>query len=491
MSNLTNDNENIPPPSDSYLSETVIESKEDATVGKGIDESKTGNLDSVELLEGETIDHIEEEEHRTENLDRKKEYEIELLDSEDEGEISITSGNTNNYENPIVIEEEDNELNDFKIPIILKTNNFPYLLSPISQETSSQLPSEYENAISLFDDDDSIKDLTLFEIFCHIRETFKEHDNPLDEDQDLVITFKELGLSLAETNINSYKVNLGEVITAFKRLSVGLENKAPKCLCLELTYQKNFAKELNRIKGLEAKNLQAQSVDLLSENEADDAIDQMNMKVDNFKESVEEEKLSQASTNKETASAYQEKISNNEIGIQHSQAGTIGSKTVAQISKLESNKERETIEVEVNENLTTAQTKPVIVLTESEKLEEAGISSESDLELETKKEKLVPITAENKELNRLESDIDSSGLRVQLKSDYFEEELLEEIVEPVSLKVNEIDPSEERLTFIEEDLLEELPVHDEVAELLLGSSPHKRQLVKDDSLELTDVKRQK
>ncbi|KAH3679420.1 hypothetical protein WICPIJ_008623 [Wickerhamomyces pijperi] len=228
--------------------------------------------------------------------------EIDLLDSEEgEEEGDQPAAKDNSESNPILIEDETPELlssdsdsdsdhletSPLRIPIILETNNFPYLLTPIPDEMMASLPSEFEHAITLFEDvGDNINGLTLYEVFQYIRETFKDYGNPFSEDEELVLHFKEFDLTLVESDAAAYKVILKEVIEAFISLQdyLGVDN-APQCLCLELTSQKSFIQELDKLRTLgerrESALVDVPALSKLSNIELDQVNTLKDQKVDN------------------------------------------------------------------------------------------------------------------------------------------------------------------------------------------------------------------
>jgi hypothetical protein len=211
------------------------------------------NFDDVELLEIDDDDDEEEEEEiaKQEVKEGDKEYQSEEgEEDEDAQRIDIeTSQDAEDLPDPSKTALKN--LKHFPIPIIIQTNNFPYLLAPIPVEAQQRLPKKYKHLISLLDEY-PMPGSTIHEVIDCIKETFKNLDNPFDERDELLIKFKEFEVTLAETCVHAYEVLLSEVYEAFEGLKRFQGSDAPTCLTLLLKPQRTFVNRLDELRKLQS-----------------------------------------------------------------------------------------------------------------------------------------------------------------------------------------------------------------------------------------------
>lgn len=229
----------------------------DANLGGGEDETGTEHIqtagnerDDEELqshaLEGEDKPLAKEEDKQDdveapENVDEVDEHEQERIEELEDYEDEDSISNSSNY------------MEYCPLPIILQTPVFPYLLCPISPDDYAKLPSDYESVINLFDET-SIMSSVLTDVFARIRETFREHGNPFEEDEELVLTFKDFGdTSIEETNIFAQTLFLTDIIEMFNILVKTLpDEEKPDCLCLLLSSRKSFKSQMEKLYSLKS-----------------------------------------------------------------------------------------------------------------------------------------------------------------------------------------------------------------------------------------------
>lgn len=159
------------------------------------------------------------------------------------------------------------------IPIIIKTDNFPYLLAPTSADQHKKLPFEYEQIVTLLEEA-PMPGSTLHEVFSSIKETFQSLGNPFDEKDELLITFEEFALTLPDTCIHAHEVLLSEVYEAFDALVKFKGKDAPKCLSLQLKSQRAFVtrlEELRTLNGAQGEDSDAASNTILMQENADES----------------------------------------------------------------------------------------------------------------------------------------------------------------------------------------------------------------------------
>lgn len=132
-------------------------------------------------------------------------------------------------------------------PIIIQTNNFPYLLAPIPHELLSSLPPEYEGLVTLLDEA-PMPGSTLYEVIDSIKQKFKELENPFDEKDELLVYFKEFDITLVDTCVHAHEVLLSEVYEAFEALKRFKGSDAPHCLTLLLKPQRAFVTLLDELR---------------------------------------------------------------------------------------------------------------------------------------------------------------------------------------------------------------------------------------------------
>lgn len=182
---------------------------------------------------------------------------VELLEIDDEnrvdsGEQTLSPNPKHDLDKPDSNEAKETDLvlsGCLPIPIIIQTNNFPYLLAPIGNEQHSALPSEYEHVVTLLDEP-PMPGSTLHEVFECIKETFKNLDNPFDEKDELIVTFKEFDISLPDTCVHAHEVLLSEIYEAFAALKKFKGREAPACLTLQLKPQRAFITRLDELRKL-------------------------------------------------------------------------------------------------------------------------------------------------------------------------------------------------------------------------------------------------
>jgi hypothetical protein len=211
------------------------------------------NFDDVELLEIDDDDEEEEEELAKQELkegDKENQFE-EGEEDEDAQRIDIETSDDGEDHLADSSKTTLKNLRHFPIPIIIQTNNFPYLLAPIPGEVQQRLPKKYKHLISLLDEY-PMPGSTIHEVIDCIKETFKNLDNPFDERDELLIKFKEFEVTLAETCVHAYEVLLSEVYEAFEGLKRFKGSEAPTCLTLLLKPQRTFVNRLDELRRLQS-----------------------------------------------------------------------------------------------------------------------------------------------------------------------------------------------------------------------------------------------
>jgi hypothetical protein len=234
------------------------------------------NSSDIEVLEFETIEanKFQRKGFADPIIDMDSDSEIELLEYVDvvEGDEPSKSPKQEEKSDAISDDEVDNStsaepvsgepLEDISdetqlkiqissVPIILQTNNFPYLLVPLTSKASALLPSKYDDALTLFDDDFKT-DSTIYEVFEQIRSTFKELDNAFSDEDDLFLTFKEFDLALSESSVYCHQLTLVDVLNTFLSLRRNSADEETTCLHLELGSQKSFISQFENIRNLKS-----------------------------------------------------------------------------------------------------------------------------------------------------------------------------------------------------------------------------------------------
>lgn len=240
LASVANEEENIKESVEDYddQKEATAEVAAIETNDQGENE---GEFDTKEIPQEQTFDADKDEQGEYKENDNEdadvNDDEDEQVEKEEEEEIKKEF-------------QESDEISEYcPIPVILRTDVFPYLLCPISPENYSKLPSEYENVINLFDDNSILKS-SLLEIFSHIRDTFNEHGNPFNEDEELVLTFKDFEqTSIEESSILAGTLLLENIIEMFclTKSSKNDYDEVPECLCLQLSSRKSFKSQMQKI----------------------------------------------------------------------------------------------------------------------------------------------------------------------------------------------------------------------------------------------------
>lgn len=216
--------------------------------------------EQVQEEELELEDHNNETSKAEENIDNNEGDAVESNDHTKANEIADIEeydAEENTEGEELEYHSSSSESSEYcPIPIILQTPVFPYLLCPVSPEDFANLPSEYENVINLFDDT-SILNSTLLEMFAYIRETFTEHGNPFDEDEELVLTFKDFeDTSIEESSTLAETLLLHDIIEMYTLLkSSTSENSPSDCLCFLLSSRKSFRSQMKKIYSLKDEDL--------------------------------------------------------------------------------------------------------------------------------------------------------------------------------------------------------------------------------------------
>lgn len=216
--------------------------------------------EQVQEEELELEDHNNETSKAEENIDNNEGDTVESNDyteANETADIEEYDAEENAEEEELEYHSSNSESSEYcPIPIILQTPVFPYLLCPVSPEDFADLPSEYENVINLFDDT-SILNSTLLEMFGYIRETFTEHGNPFDEDEELVLTFKDFeDTSIEESSTLAETLLLHDIIEMYTLLkSSTTENFPSDCLCFLLSSRKSFRSQMKKIYSLKDEDL--------------------------------------------------------------------------------------------------------------------------------------------------------------------------------------------------------------------------------------------
>ncbi len=216
--------------------------------------------EQVQEEELELDDHNNETSKAEENIDNNEGDAVESNDyteANETADIEEYDAEENAEGEELEYHSSNPESSEYcPIPIILQTPVFPYLLCPVSPEDFANLPSEYENVINLFDDN-SILNSTLLEMFGYIRETFSEHGNPFDEDEELVLTFKDFeDTSIEESSTLAETLLLHDIIEMYTLLkSSTSENSPSDCLCFLLSSRKSFRSQMKKIYSLKDEDL--------------------------------------------------------------------------------------------------------------------------------------------------------------------------------------------------------------------------------------------
>lgn len=215
--------------------------------------------DAQTAIEEQTSPLQEQHEHDADeennNANEVPEYGQDADEDNSESEVPDYGQDAEDFDN----EEYDIDLTNLfqgigeseycPIPIILQTDVFPYLLCPISPEQHDKLPSDYQNAINLFDETAILK-APLKIAFNQIRETFNEHGNPFDEDEELILTFKDFdNTSIEESHVLSKMLFMEDIIEMYNHfVSKATDSENPDCICLLLSSRLSFKKFLRKLR---------------------------------------------------------------------------------------------------------------------------------------------------------------------------------------------------------------------------------------------------
>ncbi|CCH43600.1 Midasin [Wickerhamomyces ciferrii] len=195
---------------------------------------------------------IEEEHHEALIREEKEEQEESKVDDQEGHKVPQEDQHNQEEEEHAAIDHtsptSSQNVDYCPIPILLRTNVFPYLLCPVSPDVHEKLTSELENVITLFDDS-SVLQFTLTQILEQVKEIFKENDNPFDEDEELVLTFKEFGnTSIEETSVLADTLYIYDIIEMFQIVIDNADGESrPDCLYIDLNSRKSFRSQMSKI----------------------------------------------------------------------------------------------------------------------------------------------------------------------------------------------------------------------------------------------------